>query len=88
MARMVGHITYMSDVSMNDKFGRRLRNGSSSFKFSPEFEVEGYLQYRGDNFIKRFDPNSYLYITKAIDYFDLANGRGLAETFRRIKARF
>jgi homoserine O-acetyltransferase/O-succinyltransferase len=87
LARMVGHITYMSDASMNDKFGRRLKNGSSSFKFSPEFEVEGYLQYRGDNFIKRFDPNSYLYITKAIDYFDLANGKSLAETFRRIKAR-
>lgn len=87
VARMVGHITYMSDASMNDKFGRRLKNGSGPFKFSPEFEVEGYLQYRGDNFIKRFDPNSYLYITKAIDYFDLANGKGLAETFRRIKAR-
>jgi homoserine O-acetyltransferase/O-succinyltransferase len=87
VARMVGHITYMSDTSMNTKFGRRLRNGTSSFKFSPEFEVEGYLQYRGDNFIKRFDPNSYLYITKAIDYFDLTNGRGLVETFRRIKAR-
>lgn len=87
VARMVGHITYMSDTSMNAKFGRRFKNETSPFKFSPEFEVEGYLQYRGDNFIKRFDPNSYLYITKAIDYFDLSNGHGLAETFRDVKAR-
>jgi len=88
VARMVGHITYMSDVSMSEKFGRKFKNTKQPFKFSPEFEVEGYLQYRGDNFIKRFDPNSYLYITKAIDYFDLANGTGLREVFNGIAAPF
>ena len=88
VARMVGHITYMSDVSMSEKFGRKFKNTKQPFKFSPEFEVEGYLQYRGDNFIKRFDPNSYLYITKAIDYFDLANGTGLREVFKGINAPF
>ena len=88
VARMVGHITYMSDVSMSEKFGRKFKNTKQPFRFSPEFEVEGYLQYRGDNFIKRFDPNSYLYITKAIDYFDLANGTGLREVFKGIAAPF
>jgi homoserine O-acetyltransferase len=88
VARMIGHITYMSDVSMNEKFGRRFKDDKKPFKFSPEFEVEGYLQYRGDNFIKRFDPNSYLYITKAIDYFDLADGRGLHEVLKGTKSRF
>ncbi len=88
VARMLGHITYMSDLSMSEKFGRRFKNGQSSFSFDPNFEVEGYLQYRGENFIKRFDPNSYLYITKAIDYFDLANGRGLQEVLRGVAARF
>ncbi len=72
IARMIGHITYMSDRSMEEKFSRKLKNGSYNFSFIPEFEVEGYLHYRGDNFVKRFDANSYLYITKAIDYFDLS----------------
>lgn len=88
VARMVGHITYMSDVSMSEKFGRKFKNTKQPFKFSPEFEVEGYLQYRGDNFIKRFDPNSYLYITKAIDYFDLANGKGIREVLMGITSPF
>ena len=88
VARMVGHITYMSDVSMSEKFGRKFKNTKQPFKFSPEFEVEGYLQYRGDNFIKRFDPNSYIYITKAIDYFDLANGKGIREVLRGIYSPF
>jgi homoserine O-acetyltransferase len=88
VARMIGHITYMSDLSMNEKFGRRFRNGRSHFSFDPNFEVEGYLQYRGESFIKRFDPNSYLYITKAIDYFDLAGGMGLREALRGATARF
>ena len=88
VARMVGHITYMSDLSMSEKFGRRFKNGRSGFSFDPNFEVEGYLQYRGESFIKRFDPNSYLYITKAIDYFDLANGKGLQEVLRGVDARF
>ena len=88
VARMVGHITYMSDESMNDKFGRRFKEMKQPFKFSPEFEVEGYLQYRGDNFIKRFDPNSYLYVTKAIDYFDLSNGHGLHNFLKGVRVRF
>ncbi|HET6488628.1 MAG TPA: homoserine O-acetyltransferase [Syntrophales bacterium] len=75
VARMIGHITFMSDQSMEEKFSRRLKNGDYSFKFGADFEVEGYLRYRGDSFVKRFDANSYLYITKAIDYFDLADGK-------------
>jgi homoserine O-acetyltransferase len=74
VARMIGHITYMSDQSMEEKFSRRLKEKNYSFKFKTDFEVEGYLKYRGDNFVKRFDANSYLYITKAMDYFDLAVG--------------
>ncbi len=72
VARMIGHITFMSDESMEHKFSRKLKNGSYSFSFADDFEVEGYLRYRGDNFVKRFDANSYLYITKAMDYFDLS----------------
>jgi len=79
VARMVGHVTYMSDVSMADKFGRRLKDSEKRFKFGTDFEVEGYLQYRGDRFVKRFDANSYLYITKAMDYFNLVNGKKLSE---------
>jgi len=72
VARMIGHITYMSDKSMEDKFSRKLKAKNFSFEFTTDFEVEGYLRYRGDNFVKRFDANSYLYITKAMDYFDLS----------------
>jgi homoserine O-acetyltransferase len=73
LARMIGHITYMSDSSMSEKFGRRVKGVKQNTKFSPDFEVEGYLQYKGDNFVKRFDANSYLYITKALDLFDSGN---------------
>ncbi|HUH66693.1 MAG TPA: homoserine O-acetyltransferase [Syntrophales bacterium] len=75
LARMIGHITFMSDQSMEEKFSRRLKSGKFSFGFDADFEVEGYLHYRGANFVKRFDANSYLYITKALDYFDLSGGR-------------
>jgi len=75
VARMIGHITYMSDKSMEEKFSRRLKNKDQSFKFTADFEVEGYLKYRGDTFVKRFDANSYLYITKAMDHFDLSGDR-------------
>lgn len=75
VARMIGHITYMSDQSMEEKFSRRLKDKDYSFKFITDFEVEGYLRYRGDNFVKRFDANSYLYITKAMDYFDLSGDK-------------
>ncbi len=75
VARMVGHITYMSDESMREKFGRRLRGKTEyGFDFNIDFEVESYLRYRGIQFVDRFDANSYLYITKAMDYFDLTNG--------------
>ena len=88
VARMIGHITYMSDTSMSEKFGRRIKNGSIQSRFGAEFEVERYLHYHGDNFVKRFDANSYLYITKALDYFDLSNGRTLFEVFKDIRAKF
>lgn len=86
VARMIGHITYMSDASMAEKFGRRLKN-NQRLKFDPHFEVEGYLRYRGDNFAKRFDANSYLYITKATDYFDLSGGKPLYKVFEGIKSK-
>src|SRR6202171_2842234 len=90
IARMVGHITYMSDESMREKFGRRLRDKEKvGFDFSVDFEVESYLRYRGSQFVNRFDANSYLYITKAEDYFDLTSGTGsLAGAFGKAKARF
>src|SRR5579871_116417 len=82
VARMVGHITYMSDASMREKFGRRLRDQN-------QFEVESYLRYRGTQFVDRFDANSYLYITKAMDYFDLAADRhSLSAAFHHVKSRF
>jgi homoserine O-acetyltransferase len=79
VARMLGHITYMSDVSMAEKFGRQKKNNIQPFKFTADFEVEGYLHYRGDNFVKRFDANSYLYITKAMDNFDASQDKPLHE---------
>lgn len=80
VARMIGHITYMSDKSMEEKFSRKLKGSNYSFKFTADFEVEGYLRYRGDNFVKRFDANSYLYITKAMDYFDLSGNQLFAQS--------
>lgn len=75
VARMVGHVTYLSDASMREKFGRRLHSSSLSFNFgSGDFEVESYLHYQGRKFVDRFDANSLLYITKAADYFDLGRG--------------
>jgi homoserine O-acetyltransferase len=89
VARMVGHITYMSDDSMREKFGRRFRSGDATACFSNVFEVESYLRYRGSQFVDRFDANSYLYITKAMDLFDLTNGHGsLAAALERAQARF
>jgi len=90
VARMVGHITYMSDDSMREKFGRRLRGKENfGFGFDVDFEVESYLRYRGSEFVHRFDANSYLYITKAMDYFDVTNShRTLAAAFENVSARF
>ena len=90
VARMVGHITYLSEQSMHEKFGRQLRGAEAySWKFDPEFSVETYLRYKGDAFVKRFDANSYLYITKAMDYFDLSAQTGsLTEAMKSVQARF
>ncbi len=87
VARMIGHITYMSDVSMAEKFGRQKKNDAEPFKFTADFEVEGYLRYRGDNFVKRFDANSYLYITKAMDNFDASQGKPFHEVLQGVEAK-
>ena len=87
VARMVGHITYMSDTSMRAKFGRERKDDIEPFKFGPDFEVEGYLHYHGENFVNRFDANSYLYITKAMDNFDAADGGPLHDLLRGIEAK-
>jgi homoserine O-acetyltransferase len=90
LARMVGHITYMSWTSMDQKFGRKLVGKDElGYNFSKDFEVEGYLEYRGQSFVDRFDANSYLYLTKAMDYFDLTEGaRKLSEVFKGVKSDF
>lgn len=89
-ARMIGHITYLSKESMREKFGRDLRSADKySYDFSSEFSVETYLDYQGQSFVERFDANSYLYITKAMDYFDLAREHGSVEqAFAKTKSRF
>ena len=77
VARMIGHITYLSDESMRLKFGRRLQDKSDfSFNFDADFQVESYLRYQGQKFVERFDANSFLYITKAADYYDLEKQHG------------
>ncbi|MBF0484917.1 MAG: homoserine O-acetyltransferase [Candidatus Omnitrophica bacterium] len=90
VARMLGHITYMSWMSMEQKFGRKLvGKGELGYNFSKDFEVEGYLAHRGQSFVDRFDANSYLYLTKAMDYFDLTEGtRKLTEVFKNVKSDF
>ena len=83
VARMVGHITYLSEASMHHKFGRRLQEREHfGYDFATDFAIEGYLRYKGSRFTERFDANSYLYITKAMDYFDLCNGHAsLSQAF-------
>ncbi len=87
VARMVGHITYMSEKSMAEKFGRRTKSANDNTKFHADFEVEGYLRNRGDFFVRRFDANSYLYISKAMDLFDVSEGRHLSEKFHDLEAK-
>ncbi|MDD3119384.1 MAG: homoserine O-acetyltransferase, partial [Victivallales bacterium] len=90
-ARMLAHITYLSDQSMINKFGRKLQESDHySYDFDYDFAVESYLQYQGRRFVERFDANSYLYITRAIDYFDLSvRGNGnLAAAFRDVTCPF
>jgi homoserine O-acetyltransferase len=96
VARMAAHITYLSEAGLTEKFGRRLQarpgkaDGAKSFGFDADFQVESYLRHQGLSFVDRFDANSYLYITRAMDYFDLAEEHGglLANAFRASRARF
>ena len=90
VARMLAHITYLSEESMHKKFGRRLRDRERyGYDFSSDFEVESYLRYQGESFIQRFDANTYLYITKAIDYFDLNRDYGsLENAFKNVNCKF
>ena len=89
LARMVGHITYLSEEAMRSKFGRELREEKLNFGFDAEFEIESYLRYQGDVFSENFDANTYLIMTKVLDYFDPAsecNGE-LADAFKSIEAQ-
>lgn len=91
VARMAAHITYLSEEGLTGKFGRRLQDREAkSFGFDADFQVESYLRYQGSGFTQRFDANSYLYITRAMDYFDLAEEHGgrLADAFAGTEARF
>ena len=89
VARMIGHITYLSDLQMEEKFGRSLRDGLK-FSFAPEFQIESYLRYQGDKFAEYFDANTYLRITKALDYFDpaVATGGALATALAPATCKF
>lgn len=91
VARMTAHITYLSEPALHRKFGRNLQDRSKvNYGFDADFQVESYLRHQGSTFVDRFDPNSYLYITRAMDYFDLAAERGegsLAQAFRGCKTR-
>lgn len=92
VARMAAHITYLSESALQRKFGRRLQDRSAvSFGFDADFQVESYLRYQGESFVARFDPNAYLYITRAMDYFDLAQDYGadsLSKAFDKSSTRF
>src|SRR5690606_20889644 len=91
VARMAAHITYLSEEALHRKFGRNFQNRTDrSFSFSADFQVESYLRHQGISFVDRFDANSYLYITRAMDYFDLAAEYGdvLANAFKGTKTRF
>jgi homoserine O-acetyltransferase/O-succinyltransferase len=90
LARMLGHITYLSDDAMADKFGRELRHGKLNFSYDIEFQIESYLRYQGDKFAAYFDANTYLLMTKALDYFDPARNLNgdLNRAFATAKAKF
>jgi len=89
LSRMIGHITFMSEKSMEEKFGRKLIGKERvGYDFSSDFEVESYLKYRGDSFVQRFDANAFLYLSKALDYFDLAEDGKLMDAFKPAKASF
>ncbi len=90
IARMLGHITYLSDDAMRAKFGRELREGKINFGFDVEFQVESYLRYQGESFVERFDANTYLLMTKALDYFDPASAYNgdLSAALAKVEASF
>ncbi len=88
LARMIGHITYLSDESMHNKFGRNLQYKEVGYDFSTDFQVESYLHHQGDSFVHRFDANSYLYITKAVDYYDLTVNGSLTSAFEKCLSKF
>ena len=91
VARMAGHITYLSDAALHRKFGRRMQDRDlPTFSFDADFQVESYLRYQGSSFVERFDANSYLYLTRAMDYFDLAADYDgvLANAFKGTPTRF
>ncbi|MDP6882891.1 MAG: homoserine O-acetyltransferase, partial [Rhodospirillales bacterium] len=91
VARMAAHVTYLSEAALHRKFGRRLQDRAGiTYGFEADFQVESYLRHQGSTFVERFDANSYLYITRAMDYFDLAEGHGgiLAGAFRDTPVRF
>ena len=88
LARMLGHITYLSDDTLDQRFGRDLSHGHIRFGYDVEFEVESYLRHQGQSFVEYFDANSYLLMTRALDYFDPAAGGSLAQTLRQTRARF
>ncbi|MCV2402118.1 homoserine O-acetyltransferase [Marinomonas sp. C2222] len=90
LARMLGHITYLSNDAMGEKFGRTMRHEQFQYNYDIEFEVESYLRYQGEAFTKRFDANSYMLMTKALDYFDPAaqNNNDLSATLKKAKCEF
>ena len=90
IARMLGHITYLSDDVMGQKFGRKIKNTSYQYNLNTEFEIESYLNYQGDKFANEFDANTYIRMTKALDYFDPTNGnkKKLSAVFKKIKSSF
>lgn len=91
VARMAAHITYMSDNALQSRFGRKLQNRAArTFSFDADFQIESYLRHQGASFVERFDANSYLYVTRAMDYFDLAadHGGSLPKAFQHTKTRF
>jgi homoserine O-acetyltransferase len=91
VARMGAHITYLSDAALHRKFGRKFQDRANpTFSFDADFEVESYLRHQGISFVERFDANSYLYLTRAMDYFDLAADYGdvLARAFKGAPTRF
>ena len=90
IARMLGHITYLSDESMGEKFGRELKQAKLNFNYDVEFQIESYLRYQGEKFVTGFDANTYLLMTKSLDYFDPIKdfGTSLKEIFKSVKSKY